>query len=107
MAGGRQHPCGSQCLTLRARCLLHSNMVSQLIDCGRIETTVPKAKELRRVADQMVTLGKDGTLNARRRAAAVVTTDSAMHKVCSSREEMAWHSLFLFRTCLIQSVELP
>lgn len=56
-------------------------MVSQLIDYGRIETTVPKAKELRRIADQMVTLGKEGDLNARRRAAAVVTTDSAMHKL--------------------------
>lgn len=56
-------------------------MVSQLIDNGRIETTVPKAKELRRIADQMVTLGKEGDLNARRRAAAVVTTESAMNKV--------------------------
>lgn len=34
-------------------------MVSQLIEHGRIETTVQKAKELRRVADQMVTLGKE------------------------------------------------
>lgn len=34
-------------------------MVSQLIKHERIETTLPKAKELRRVADQMVTLGKE------------------------------------------------
>jgi len=33
-------------------------MVSQLIQYERIETTVQKAKELRRVADQVVTLGK-------------------------------------------------
>lgn len=36
-----------------------STMVSQLVMHERIETTVPKAKELRRIADQMVTLGKD------------------------------------------------
>ena len=34
-------------------------MVSQLIEHERIETTVQKAKELRRVADQVVTLGKE------------------------------------------------
>lgn len=34
-------------------------MVSQLVLHERIETTVPKAKELRRVADQMITLGKE------------------------------------------------
>ena len=36
------------------------NMVTSLIHHDRIRTTVPKAKELRRVADQMVTLAKDG-----------------------------------------------
>ncbi len=34
-------------------------MVSQLVEHERIETTLPKAKELRRVADQVVTLGKE------------------------------------------------
>jgi len=34
-------------------------MVSQLIEHGRIETTLPKAKELRRVADRVVTWGKE------------------------------------------------
>jgi ribosomal protein L17 len=34
-------------------------MVSQLIEHGRIETTLPKAKELRRVADRCVTWGKE------------------------------------------------
>eukprot|EP00850_Spirogloea_muscicola_P009571 SM000054S18057 [mRNA] locus=s54:121861:123346:+ [translate_table: standard] len=56
-------------------------MVSQLIEHERIETTVPKAKELRRVADNMVQLGKEGTLAARRRAAAVVRGDANLHKV--------------------------
>jgi len=44
------------------------NMVSSLIEHGRIKTTDVKAKELRIVADKMVTLGKKGDLHARRRA---------------------------------------
>ena len=44
------------------------NMVSSLIEHGRIKTTDIKAKELRIVADKMVTLGKRGDLHARRRA---------------------------------------
>ncbi len=49
------------------RCLF-ANMLKSLIDNGRIETTVPKAKELRRYADRMVTLAKKNTLASRRRA---------------------------------------
>ncbi|KAK1306766.1 hypothetical protein QJS10_CPA10g00216 [Acorus calamus] len=56
-------------------------MVSQLVKHERIETTVAKAKELRRVADQMVQLGKEGTLSASRRAAAFVRGDDVMHKL--------------------------
>ena len=44
------------------------NMVSSLVEHGRIKTTDTKAKELRIVADKMVTLGKKGDLHARRRA---------------------------------------
>ncbi len=44
------------------------NMVSSLIEHGRIKTTDAKAKELRIVADKIVTLGKKGDLHARRRA---------------------------------------
>lgn len=44
------------------------NMAVSLIRHGRIQTTLPKAKELRRLADRLVTLGKKGTLPARRRA---------------------------------------
>lgn len=56
-------------------------MVSQLIFHERIETTVPKAKELRRVADQMVTLAKENTLASRRQAAGVVHSDEVLHKL--------------------------
>jgi large subunit ribosomal protein L17 len=57
------------------------NMVTSLIDKGRITTTLEKAKELRRVADRMVTLGKRGDLAARRRAALMVRSDGALKKL--------------------------
>ncbi|KAM0953598.1 putative ribosomal protein L17 [Dioscorea sansibarensis] len=56
-------------------------MVSQLVKHERIETTVAKAKEVRRVADRMVQLGKEGTLAASRRAAAFVRGDDVLHKL--------------------------
>lgn len=51
------------------RCMI-SNMLKSLIMHGRIETTVTKAKALRRFADQMVTLAKKNTLASRRNAIA-------------------------------------
>lgn len=44
------------------------NLVSSLIEHGRIETTVAKAKEIQPIADRMVTLGKKGDVNARKQA---------------------------------------
>lgn len=51
------------------RCMM-ANMLKSLILNGRIETTVTKAKELRRHADRMVTLAKKDTLASRRAAIA-------------------------------------
>lgn len=51
------------------RCMF-ANMLKSLIQYGRIETTVPKAKALRRHADHMITLAKQNTLASRRRAIA-------------------------------------
>lgn len=51
------------------RCMI-ANMVKSLIEHGHMTTTVTKAKEIRRQADQMITLAKLGTLAARRRAIA-------------------------------------
>ena len=48
------------------------NLACSLFIEGRISTTLPKAKELRRFAEKMITLGKDGTLAARRRAISVM-----------------------------------
>src|SRR5579863_7763913 len=51
------------------RCMI-ANMLKSLIEHGRIETTVTKAKELRRHADKMITLGKKNTLASKRAAIA-------------------------------------
>jgi large subunit ribosomal protein L17 len=48
------------------------NMLKSLIQHGRIETTVAKAKVLRRYADQMVTMAKEQSLASRRRAIAAL-----------------------------------
>lgn len=69
--------------TASHRKALLRNMVTSLIVSERIETTLPKAKELRRVADQMITLGKRGTLHARRQAAAVIRDPLAVQKLFS------------------------
>jgi large subunit ribosomal protein L17 len=49
-----------------ARIALLRALVNSLVEHGRIKTTVAKAKELRRHAERAVTLGKKGTLSARR-----------------------------------------
>ena len=51
------------------RCMF-ANMLKSLIEHERIETTVPKAKALRRYADRMITLAKKNTLASRRQAIA-------------------------------------
>ncbi len=63
------------------RIAMMRNMVTSLIESERIETTLPKAKQLRSLADQMVTLGKEGSLHARRRALTTVRKKSAVSKL--------------------------
>jgi len=48
---------------------------------GRIVTTLSKAKEVRRVAERMITLGKRGTLHARRQALSVIRSKPVAAKV--------------------------
>ena len=50
------------------RSAMFRNMVTSLLKEERIYTTVPKAKEMRRWAEWMITLGKHGDLHARRQA---------------------------------------
>lgn len=47
---------------------MFANMAAALIKHEQIKTTLPKAKELRPVVDRLITLGKRGTLHARRQA---------------------------------------
>jgi len=57
--------------TAQRKALLR-DLVTDLIINGRIETTLPKAKELQKLADKMVTLGKTNTLSSRIRAAKII-----------------------------------
>jgi len=57
------------------------NMVTSLLDQERIVTTVPKAKEARRVAEQMITLGKRGDLHARRQALSYIRSKEVVAKL--------------------------
>jgi len=58
-----------------------ANLASALILHDRIETTLPRAKELRSIADRMVTLGKKGTVHAMRRARTILRNRQAVQKV--------------------------
>ena len=58
-----------------------ANQVSSLILEGKIRTTVVKAKETRRLAEKMITLGKKGTLHDRRRAISKIGNKEAVRKL--------------------------
>ena len=51
---------------------MYRNMVTSLLEHERIQTTDAKAKEVRRIAERMITLGKRGSLHARRHALRVI-----------------------------------
>lgn len=63
------------------RTAMFRNMVTSLLEHERIYTTVPKAKEMRRWAEWMVTLGKRGDLHARRQALAIVREKKVVYKL--------------------------
>ena len=63
------------------RISLWKTMTTQLVKHGQIVTTVAKAKELRRHADRVITWGKRGTLNDKRRAFAFLRSEDAVAKV--------------------------
>jgi large subunit ribosomal protein L17 len=62
---------------------LFRNLVTSLLDQERIETTGAKAKEIRGFTDRMITLGKEGTLPARRRALAFIRSKAVVSKLFS------------------------
>ncbi|MBS5275898.1 MAG: 50S ribosomal protein L17, partial [Clostridiales bacterium] len=56
-------------------------LVTYLLENGRIETTVTRAKEVRAMAERMITLGKENTLHSRRQALAYVTKEDVVKKL--------------------------
>jgi large subunit ribosomal protein L17 len=62
---------------------LFRNMVTSLLDHEQIQTTDAKAKELRGVAEKMITLGKRGTLHARRQALQTIRSKDVTAKLFS------------------------
>ncbi len=60
-----------------ARKALLRDLITDLILNGKVETTLAKAKELKRLADKMVTLGKTNTLASRRQAAQLVRPEKS------------------------------
>jgi ribosomal protein L17 len=65
------------------RWALYRNQVTDLLTYEKIITTEPKAKEIRSLAERMITLGKDNSLASRRRALAFVTDKKAVGKLFS------------------------
>jgi large subunit ribosomal protein L17 len=63
------------------RMMMFRNMVTSLLDKERIRTTLPRAKELRPIAERMITLGKRESLHARRRALAFVKDPAVVAKL--------------------------
>lgn len=56
-------------------------MVTYLLENGRIETTVTRAKEVRSMAEKYITLAKDNTLNSKRQAMAFITKEDVVSKL--------------------------
>ena len=60
---------------------LYANLAGALIEHGRIRTTVTKAKAVKPLAEQMITLGRRGDLHARRQATAFLRSRDVVHKL--------------------------
>lgn len=59
------------------------NLTTSFLENGRIETTTTRAKEVKRIADKMVTLGKTNTLHSRRQALSYLTKEEVVVKLFS------------------------
>jgi large subunit ribosomal protein L17 len=60
---------------------LYANLASQLIEHERIQTTLAKAKAVKPLAEQMITLGRRGDIHARRQAVAFLGSKDIVHKL--------------------------
>ena len=57
------------------------NLVTSLLENGRVETTVSRAKEMRCMTEKMITLAKENTLASRRRALSYIMKKSVVYKL--------------------------
>lgn len=64
-----------------ARLAMLRAMVTYLLENGKIETTLMRAKEVRPMAEKMITLGKTNTLHSRRQALAYITKEDVVKKL--------------------------
>ena len=62
---------------------LYANLTGALIEHGRIKTTIAKAKEVRPIAEQMITLGRRGGVHSRRQALKFLRSQDVVHKLFS------------------------
>ena len=62
---------------------LYANLTASLIEHGRIKTTLAKAKEVRPVAEEMITLGRRGDVPARRQALKFLRSQDVVHMLFS------------------------
>ena len=62
---------------------MFKNLAASLIKYEQITTTLPKAKDLRPIVEKMITIGKKGTLHARRQLIAKLPTDAKVEKLFS------------------------
>lgn len=63
------------------------NAVTSLLDKEKIETTETRAKEIKRITEKMITLGKRGDLHARRQAASYIMSETVVQKLFSDIAE--------------------
>lgn len=76
MPGTRKLGRATDCRTAMMR-----GLVTYLLDKGRIETTVTRAKDVRSMAEKMITLGKNNSLHSKRQVLAYVTDEGTAKKV--------------------------
>jgi len=66
--------------TAHRRAMLRG-MVTYLLENGSIETTLMRAKEVRRITEKMITLGKNDTLHSKRQALSYITKEDVVNKL--------------------------
>lgn len=63
------------------------NLATALIENGRIETTISRAKDTRRIVEKLITKGKKGNLHGIRLVSSFLKSDDAVKKVCTTLKD--------------------